>query len=500
MSVDSSALDLLRKALSSSASVNLPGDPGYSNKRWALNAEKPAAIVACPVTAEDVVHILAFAQGKAPYEVQPAIPLAVKGGGHSPSGASSCENGLVIDLQPNMHDVRVDPEAKVAYVAGGCLWQDVDEATIQHGLASVAGIVGHTGVGGLTLGGGFGWLVGQHGLVIDNLVEVTIVTSSGDILQASDSENTDLFWAVRGGGGNFGVVTEFVLKLHDQRPNLYSNRLVFPPSALESIVPEVNAWLAEREPTENGHLVFVNIPNGQPSVVLKLVFNGDSETGAKKFERFVKLGPVMNQTETIPYTKLNHLLDQSGEYGSYRLFHGNFVPCTPTGLPVTLVKDLFAGWLKLITESPAASRLMTGFELYGTGKWSSIPGDATAFPNRAPAYNVPYVMTWSDPAFTPNAANEIFALDRVFTQSRNSFFQSELVSQGGYANYFDEESRLARKSQEFAHRRFGANFPRLIEIKGKYDPGNIFGRWFATPREGMNEEEVSGATNQRLVH
>lgn len=150
-SIDSSALAALRGALSPSASVNLPGDPDYSVKRWALNAEKPAAAVACPATPEDVAQILAFVQGKAPYEAQPKIALAIKvshatsslarsidryfiqGGGHTPSGASSTNGGLVIDLQPQMNKVRVDPEAKLAYVGGGCLWGDVDEATIKHG-------------------------------------------------------------------------------------------------------------------------------------------------------------------------------------------------------------------------------------------------------------------------------------------------------------------------------------------------------------------------------
>ncbi|CUA78499.1 6-hydroxy-D-nicotine oxidase [Rhizoctonia solani] len=233
--------------LSPSASFNLPGDPGYSNKRWAANAERNAAAVACPATPEDVVQALAFAQGKAPYDSQQRLHLAVKGGGHTPSGASSSEGGLVIDLQPNMHSVRVDPDAKLAYVGGGCLWEEVDEATAPHGLASVAGIVGHTGVGGLTLGGGFGWLCSQHGLVIDNLVQATVVTSPGDILTASDSQNADLFWALRGGGANFGVVTEFVLKLHEQRPDLYTATLLFPPPSLEKVTNEINVWIRHRE-------------------------------------------------------------------------------------------------------------------------------------------------------------------------------------------------------------------------------------------------------------
>lgn len=480
-SINSSALAALRAALSPSATVNLPGDPDYSVKRWALNAEKPAAAVACPATPEDVAQILAFAQGKAPYEAQPKIALAVKGGGHTPSGAASTDGGLVVDLQPQINKVRVDPEAKLAYVGGGCLWGDVDEATIKHGLASVSGVVSHTGVGGLILGGGFGWLCSQYGLVIDNLVQVTLVTSSGDILTASNSQNQDLFWAVRGGGGNFGVVTEFVLKLHDQRPDLYTSTLIFPPPMIEKLVPEVNAWLAERTPAENMHIIFGIGPTGQPGVVTQMVYNGDSEEGAKKFERFVKLGPVMNITETIPYLKLNTMQNQFAGHGHYRLLQGNFIPAASEGLPVALVANTFSEWFKFVTENPAAAQSVSIIELYHPVKWSSVATDATAYVHRKPTYNIVHAVVWSDPAFTEQVSIATLALDKAFVDSRDKLFAPELVGQGGYTNYLDTESGTAKK--EVVHSRFGTNFPRLVEAKRKYDPSNLFGRWFAIPRE-----------------
>ncbi|CAE6498670.1 unnamed protein product [Rhizoctonia solani] len=498
--IDLACVERLRSLLSPSAAFNLPGDPGYSNKRWALNAERNAAAVACPATPEDVVQALAFAQGKAPYDSQKRLHLAVKGGGHTPSGASSSEGGLVIDLHPNMHGVRVDPDAKLAYVGGGCLWQEVDEATAPHGLASVAGIVGHTGVGGLTLGGGFGWLCSQHGLVIDNLVQATVVTSSGDILTASDSQNSDLFWALRGGGANFGVVTEFVLKLHDQRPDLYtssesSQRSHF---SLEIIINEVNAWIRVREVTEVAHLTFAHGPNDMPVIVLELVFNGDTEVGAKKFERFVALGPVVNHTETIPYVKLNHLKvaypdfgilqltpahivqDALAMHGTNRSLQGGFVPYVPEGIPFSFIKGVYEAWLKCVTENPLASKSAVAMELYHPEKWSSVPPDATAFVHRKPVYNLAYVMTWSDPSFTENAGKVTLGLHQDIVDSRHAHFPAESVGEGGYTNYMDEESRVATK--DFAHRRFGDNFVRLAEIKRRYDPSGIFGRWFASTR------------------
>ncbi|KAG8778740.1 hypothetical protein FRC12_024848 [Ceratobasidium sp. 428] len=147
--INESALSALRSGLSSQASISLPGDATYTTKRWARNAEKSAGIVVCPATPEDVVQILKFVQGKGAYSAQGKLDFAVKSGGHSPSGASSSEGGLVIDLQPNMHGVRVDPDAKLAYVKGGSIWKEVDEAAFEYGLAAVAGTVNHTGVGGL---------------------------------------------------------------------------------------------------------------------------------------------------------------------------------------------------------------------------------------------------------------------------------------------------------------------------------------------------------------
>ncbi|KAH7310231.1 hypothetical protein B0J17DRAFT_724899 [Rhizoctonia solani] len=315
--IDISTLSLLRESLSPEGFIHLPGDPDYSNKRWALNAEKEAAAVAWPATPEDVVQILAFAQGQAQYAAQQQLRIVVKSGGHTASGASSSDGGLVIDLQPKLGSVRVDPDAKLAYVGGGALWQDVDKATAPYGLASVAGTVGDTGVGwaslgSLTLGGGFGWLTGNYGLVIDNLVQATVVTSSGHILTASDSDNPDLFWAIRGGGGNFGVVTEFVLKIHPQHPEVYTSALMFFPTSLDKVISEVNTWLLERSPSEAAFVFFVNSPKAQPGVpepmiMLQLVYIGEPEVGRQKFKRFTMLEHIMDQTAVIPYVQLNHI-------------------------------------------------------------------------------------------------------------------------------------------------------------------------------------------------
>ncbi|CAE6520892.1 unnamed protein product, partial [Rhizoctonia solani] len=450
--IDLSALSLLREALSPKGSIHLPGDTEYSNKRWAVNAEKSAAAVAWPATPNDVAQILTFAQGRAPYTAQTRLHVAVKGGGHTPSGASSSDGGLVIDLQPRMGGVRVDPAEMLAYVGGGALWQDVDEATTPHGLASVSGTVGHTGVGGslilaslnigsLTLGGGFGWLTGNHGLVIDNLMQATVVTSSGNILTASGSENPDLFWAVRGGGGNFGVVTEFVLKIHPQNPEVFTSTITFLPESLDKLVPEINAWLLERTSSEIVYIVFASPPGGQPVVLLQFVYIGEPDTGRQKFERFTQLEAINVQTDVIPYIKLNHMNDAFSGHGLYRMLQGNFVPDIPEGLPAPFVSSLLSAWVRFITEHPAATSSIVALELHHHGKISSIPPDATAYAHRNSAHNVMFIITWLDPSFNEHARAATLELNQAFTLSREKHFPSELVNQGGYTNYMDEESR-----------------------------------------------------------
>ncbi|QRV80538.1 FAD-binding domain protein [Ceratobasidium sp. AG-Ba] len=477
--IDNHALSLLRAALSSYATISLPGEPGYSIKRWAANAERQAALVACPATPQDVVHILAFVQGRTPYESQEKLDVAVKCGGHNASGASSSDGGVVIDLQPNMHAVRVDPEEKLAYVGGGALIGPLDEAVQKHGLAAAVGVVSQTGIGRLTLGGGIGWLSGQHGLVIDNLVAATLVTSRGDIVSTSEDENPELLWALRGGGGNFGVVTEFVFKLYDQRPDLYHACLTFSPSALPSVADEINAWLADRCILETGLLLFVNDPTKQPILLMHLLYNGEAKEGESKFARFEKLKPHSYETQVIKYTDMNRLTDAAASPGDSRIRRGHFVPVTSAGIPFDLMRTTFDTWHQLTQEHPAATKSIMMWEFYSAEKWSKVPSNATAYVHRNPTYNVNNIVRWSDPAFTPGALPVAKAIDMAFTQARSNHFAPHLLVGGGYANYLDIESQ--NTSSNMLHKRFGSNYERLVQVKTKYDPDNLFCKWFGIP-------------------
>ncbi|QRV92179.1 FAD-binding domain protein [Ceratobasidium sp. AG-Ba] len=490
------ALATLRSRLSLGSSVHLKDESGYNVRRWAENAEKPAAAVAYPATIDDVVELLAFAQGKGTYAGQPQLDIAVKGGGHSASGASSSDGGLVLDLESQMNTVRVDAQKRLAYVGGGALWKHVDQAAAEHELAPVAGVVSHTGVGDLTLGGGRGWLTGQHGLVIDNLVQATVVTASGAILTASEAENNDLYWALRGGGGNFGVVTEFVFRLHPQRPTVFHHFFVFGPRSLHPLIEEINAWLRGRDDTESGSLVFALCPAGTPVVVLQMIYNGDSLEGRQRFQRFVDLGPMMHKPETIPYIKLNQLQDVQSAHGQNKLLRGNFIPATPIGFPPQLIKTLFDSWLDFVCTNPIASKSTILIELYHPDKVASIPATATAFASRLPNYAVLMTIHWSDPSFTPRASTASVQVDEAFKKARALAFSAAQNVGEAYVNYLDEDSRAGASK---ARIKFGPNYTRLVEAKLKYDPERVFGKWFAMLDSKRRESKCSTEAPERAA-
>jgi hypothetical protein len=288
-----------------------PDDDGYSEaiSRWAANAERPARVVAFVKDTDDIALALKYARTN-------NLQVAIRCGGHSPSGASSAEDGLVIDLSRYFNYAVVDPEKRTARVGGGTLWSTVENEAIQHGLASVAGTVNHTGVAGLLLGGGFGFLTGQHGLVIDNLLQATIVTTDGTALTLSESENADLFWGIRGGGSNFGVCTEFVLRLHPQRRTVFAGRVVFPASVLDDLMKVLSQWWTTVKDHEGILQVLGRDPAGNDCIILNMFYNGSEEEGRKNFQRFYDLKPVVDGAHEIPFESLNTLSNEMFVHGN----------------------------------------------------------------------------------------------------------------------------------------------------------------------------------------
>ncbi|KAG5651066.1 hypothetical protein H0H81_010001 [Sphagnurus paluster] len=437
-----------------------PDDADYRKAlaRWAVNAERRAKIVAFVKDAEDVALAIKYARLN-------SLPIAIRGGGHSPAGASSSEDGLVIDLSRHIKGARIDPDKKLAYVGGGALWDIVDKEAIKHGLATVAGTVNHTGVGGLILGGGFGWLTAKYGLAIDNLVQATLVTADGSVVTASDTENPDLFFAIRGGGSNFGVVTEFVLRLHPQRAKVYHGTLVFPPTVLEKMVEVTAKWWANVGENEGMLQMFGLGPDGNPAIILFIFYNGSEEEGRANYKSFFDLGPVVDFTKEIPYENVNAALNEGMAHGKgvyQKGFANNHYE----------YQSIVQAYEKIISVSSPEFKVNLIFEYFPIGKVISVPLSATAF-RRDPAPLAVLLILWTKDAegTTERARTIAYDLARIVSGAELTEVQNF-----GYSNYDPEAVSVTGHRAQIA---YGENYPRLQAIKKRYDPDNIFNKWFA---------------------
>jgi len=441
-----------------------PESPDYeaSLKRWAANAERRAKIVAFVKNAHDVAHAIKYATAD-------GLSFAIRGGGHNPAGSSSSEGGLVIDLSRHLNGCRVDVDSKRAYVDGGAIWETVDKEAIKHGLASVGGTVNHTGVGGLTLGGGYGWLSGEHGLVIDNLLQATMVVADGSILTASATENTDLFWAIRGGGCNFGVCTEFVYQLHEQRPTVYSGILVFPPPLLDAVLEVTEKWIKSGPSPKESMLQAVSRgppPEYAPAVIIIPFFNGSETEGRKKFKAFLDLNPI-DFTKEIPYEAVNSLQNPNVVHGQCIYMRG----ITQLEYSPATVKQVFNA---IVDKSDKDLRVSTVFELFPLAKINSVANDACAFNIRGDASNVLNIVAWDkNTAENAKKGQEICHMMSDIIARKEG--KPEDSKDRAYGNYVGDETVTTDK----ARRVFGDNYARLQGIKKKYDPEVIFSKWFA---------------------
>ncbi|KAH6909363.1 FAD binding domain-containing protein [Coprinopsis sp. MPI-PUGE-AT-0042] len=446
--------------------VVTPDQPTYADaiKRWAKNAERRAAVVVFVKDEEDVVASIKFAK-------EHKLKFAIRGGGHNAAGASSMEGGLVVDLGRYLKKVRVDTEAKLAYIGGGALWKDVDEEAIKYGLASVGGTVNHTGVGGLTLGGGFGWLSGRHGLVIDNLRRATVVTADGSILTASDTENQDLFWGIRGGGSNFGVVTEFVLQLHPQRKTVYAGPIVYTMNNVERVVSTIQNWSLNIKEDE-GMIQATTFQNGMPLFVACVFYNGSEAEGRENFKAFLDIEHIVDGTKEIPYETLNTLQNAVAVPGRCYYLKGAAQRAVSASSVLEVMKKL--GDVALEGFAPA---VLT--EYLPLDKINSVPTTQTAF-RRERASNIVTVISWPHSEGedkTPRARTLYGELDHILTQGQGISGSAKL----GYANYDMDHAAGDRDSPAFdekTRQAFADNYPRLQKLKKQYDPEVFFDKWF----------------------
>lgn len=435
-------------------------------------------------SAEDISTAVVFSRSH-------LLDLAIRGGGHHTNGASSSLNGMVIDLS-RMRRVVIDPEAKTVTVQGGALWEDVDEAAGEHGLATVGGTVNHTGVGGLTLGGGYGWLAGRHGLTIDNLLCVKMVLADGSIVRASGRENPELFWAVRGAGHCFGVAVEFTYRVHEQENLVWAGQMVFSIDHVEAVVEFANR-LVEVSRGESGMLLTLAAlpPAYDPTLVATVFYNGPKEDAEAFFAPLLALNPEHNTTSEMPYAKVNSLLNFTVPHGGRKLGKGAIF-LTP--LRPTFVRALSADLALLYRKIPTARKSILVFEFYNLSKVMEVPQTATAFANRGQHQNVLIVPSWSDDT-THDEDCRLWAIEiaRKFAAEKARLMTDEGVTLkmegvGRYGNYDGRLSIILRRSHLHAlmnlysdvetepEKIFGVNHQELRRLKTMFDRDNVFNK------------------------
>ena len=421
----------------------LPGSEGYDTARLLLNPDfdKYPALVVQPTGAADVANAVAFAR-------ENALLLAVKCGGHSASGTSSCDGGMQIDLS-HMRGVRVDPAARTARVEGGSLLGELDHESMAYGLVTTAGTVSHTGVGGLTLGGGFGRLGRRFGLTLDNALEYDVVTADGKLRHASPNENPDLYWGLRGGGGNFGVATSFLFRLHPMHRQVGVGRFAFPFSEAKQIM-NFFAEYADSAPDElqvDGGIG--GGPGQDPGVFMAVVWSGDPARTEEIFAPIRKAGTVASETVTpMDYVALQ----RSGDYDDPRAFSGYMKSGFTGKLSPKLIDDLVDNFEH---RPNRATRVV--FQQSG-GAIGRVAPDATAFVHRDSKHNMLSFVSWKHGEDGSEHVRYI----------KSHWAHMEPYTRGIYTNDVFSEGQAVINSN------YGGNYRRLLELKERYDPTNLF--------------------------
>ena len=436
------ALDELRSELR--GPVIAPADADYDAARTLHNAmidKRPAVIARCTGVA-DVTAALEFGR-------RHGLEIAVKSGGHNVAGKALCDGGLVIDLSA-MKGIRVDPASRTVRAQPGLTWGEFDRETQLYGLATTGGAVSTTGIAGLTLGGGLGWLQRKHGLTCDNLLSADVVTADGRLLTASETENADLFWGLRGGGGNFGIVTSFEYRLHPLGPVL-GGPMLYPIDAAREVFEFHREFSAQAPDELFCEFGLAPLPDGQPGAFLFLFHAGPPEEGervvrpAREFRR-----PVEDFLGVHTYCDVQQMFDADLAPGLFNYWKSSDLAELSDGVIETLLEHYAKA------PSPGA---MVIIDQYG-GAVARVPDDATAFGHRHAAYDVVIIALWSDPAQTePHVEWARRLWDALQPYAEDSVYVNYLGDEG------EDRVRAAYGDDHFA---------RLAALKRKYDPDNVF--------------------------
>ncbi len=423
--------------------VILPTDSDYDGARriWNGSIQRwPGMVVRCSGTA-DVVHAVGFARAN-------DLLVAVRGGGHNVAGRALCDDGIVIDLSA-MRGVFVDPGRRTARVQGGATLGDLDRETHVHGLAVPAGVVSRTGIAGLTLGGGVGWLVRKYGLTCDNVLAFEVVTAEGRLLTASAEDNPDLFWALRGGGGNFGIVTSFLFRAYPVATVL-GGLIVHARDRAREVIRHYRDFMVSAPEELTAYAALISTPDGQPAVAVIPCYCGDLAEGERVLRPLREFGsPLMDAVQPMPLPTMQKLLDGAFPDGTYNYWKSTFVSALSDE-----VVDLIVEHANRM-RSPLSAVVV---EFYG-GAAGRVGTSETAFAQRQAQYDVGFMAQWTDPA----EADTHVAWARAMADALDAY------SSGRYLLNF-----LSEESADTIQAAFGENYPRLAELKKKYDPTNFF--------------------------
>ena len=421
-------------------------DPGYDDARRIHNGlidKRPAIIARCggPGDAAAAVRL-----GR-----QTGLEISVRGGGHNVAGKAVTEGGVMIDLAP-MKQIRVDPHARTITAEGGVTWGELNEAAHLHGLATTGGVISTTGIAGLTLGGGIGWIMGKYGLAVDNLFSAEIVLASGEIVTANEEQEPDLFWAIRGGGGNFGVATSLTYRAH-LLSSVLGGAVVHALPAASEVLGFYREFTATLPDEVTAFVAFRHAPDGSGMKLCALpvchVGQDESQSEAD-IEPVRAFGPpVMDLVQRMPYPVVNTLVDDAFPRGTFNYWKSAFL--------TDLSDDAVAILAQSFQNSPTSMCALIIENFHGAA--TRVDPTATAFPHRQPGYNCIIISQWADAADTVAGtrwARETFDALRPH------------MAHAAYVNYLDQDDA------ERVAAAYGPNYERLVELKGRYDPDNAF--------------------------
>src|SRR5215212_2186567 len=429
------------------------GEPGYDDLRKVFNASidrRPALIARCSGVA-DVMAALAFAR-------EQGLEVSVRGGGHSVAGHAVVEGGVMIDLRP-MNRVRVDPEQRTAWCGGGTNWGQLDRETQAFGLAVTGGRMADTGVGGLTLGGGSGWLERKYGFTVDSLLSAEVVTADGRLVVASSERNPDLFWALKGGGGNFGVVTGFEFRLHEVGPLVYGGMMMFPIDAAVDLLKAYRAFM-EDAPDEicTGSAILCAPPEefvpeavrGKPVLALIGCYVGPVEAGERALAPLREWGPALDMLGPLPYTVVPSLIAPGNPPGRHHYWKAGFLD----ELSDAAIETFVAHATNVVSPFTACLMLPLG------GAFARAPEEDSPLGYRKAKWDYHLLGQWADPSEAERNIEWVRDFDSVM---------AEYAEEGVYVNFVAEPSAEAIKAG------FGDDkYARMVAVKDKYDPDNVF--------------------------